>query len=173
MSVKERIGSAPVVTFDAKVVLNPGDPLPSARAFLDAHYTQADVRTLHHHAGVFYAWDGRCSLGLNKAVREKAEDLAESVKLQGKLNRFTDKLSQGEKQRVAIARALLPNPNIVLADEPTGNLDPKSKGEVLDCIFENISLRGATLLMATHSHEDLGRFDRVIDFEEFFSEVPA
>ena len=60
MSVKERIESAPVATIDAKVVLNPGDPLPSARAFLDVHYTQDDVRTLHYHAGVFYAWDGRC-----------------------------------------------------------------------------------------------------------------
>ena len=60
MTVKEQIKSAPVVTIDAKVVLDPGNPLPSARAFLDNHYDHDGVRTLHHHAGVFYAWNGRC-----------------------------------------------------------------------------------------------------------------
>jgi len=120
---------------------------------------------------ILHAYRINNSLNLNKVVRDKAKDLARSVKLQDKLNRFTDKLSQGEKQRVAIARALLPDPKIILADEPTGNLDPKSKNEVLDSIFENVSAREATLLLVTHAHEDLDRFDRVIDFEAFYSEV--
>jgi putative ABC transport system ATP-binding protein len=111
------------------------------------------------------------SLTLNKSVKDKARELAGNVHLADKLNRLTDNLSQGEKQRVAIARALLSDPKIILADEPTGNLDPKTKNEVLDSIFESVAAQNATLLLVTHAHEDLKRFDRVIDFEEFYTEV--
>jgi ABC-type lipoprotein export system ATPase subunit len=58
--------------------------------------------------------------------------LARDVGIEDKLHRYTHQLSQGERQRVAICRALLPNPGLVMADEPTGNLDPANKSHVLD-----------------------------------------
>ena len=84
-----------------------------------------------------------------------------------KLKRRTADLSQGEKQRVAICRALLPGPRLLLADEATGNLDPRNKGRILDLLFEAVDADGATLLAVTHDHELLPRFDRVVDFADF------
>ena len=81
-----------------------------------------------------------------------------------KLKRHPDHLSQGEKQRVAICRALLPRPRLILADEATGNLDPRNKGRILDLLFDSVDAHGATLLAVTHDHELLPRFDRVDDF---------
>jgi putative ABC transport system ATP-binding protein len=106
-------------------------------------------------------------LGLNKAVRADATRLAGEMGIADKLNRMADQLSQGEKQRAAICRALLPRPKLVLADEPTGNLDPNNKSRILDLLFHTVSQQAATLVTATHDHELLARFDRVIDFQGF------
>jgi putative ABC transport system ATP-binding protein len=76
-------------------------------------------------------------------------------------------LSHGERQRVAICRALITRPTIVLADEPTGNLDPEITREVLSSIFQEVEEDAATLVMVTHDHSLLDRFDRVIDFDMF------
>jgi putative ABC transport system ATP-binding protein len=84
-----------------------------------------------------------------------------------KVKRHADDLSQGEKQRAAICRALLPNPKVILADEATGNLDPKNKAVILDLLFQSVDEHGATLLAVTHDYELLERFDRVVDFGEF------
>ena len=75
-------------------------------------------------------------------------------------------LSHGERQRVAIARALLVEPRLLLADEPTGNLDPTTGREVLDGLFEEARRIGTTVLLVTHDHSLLERFDRVIDLAE-------
>ena len=83
------------------------------------------------------------------------------------IRRNVNHLSQGERQRVGVCRALLTNPSLLLADEPTGNLDPSNKGRVLDILFDFARETGATLLTVTHDRELLGRFDRVIDFKEF------
>jgi putative ABC transport system ATP-binding protein len=106
-------------------------------------------------------------LGLNKAVRADATRLAGEMGIADKLNRMADQLSQGEKQRAAICRALLPRPKLVLADEPTGNLDPNNKSRILDLLFHTVSQQAATLVTATHDHELLARFDRLIDFQGF------
>lgn len=107
------------------------------------------------------------ALRLDRQVRERACQLAESLGVSDKLKRHPDHLSQGEKQRVAICRALLPRPRLILADEATGNLDPRNKGRILDLLFDSVDAHGATLLAVTHDHELLPRFDRVVDFIDF------
>ena len=107
------------------------------------------------------------TLVLNKAVRERARHLAETMGIGDKLKRFANDLSQGEKQRAAICRALLPHPKVILADEATGNLDPDNKTLILDLLFDSVHEHNATLLGVTHDHELLKRFDRVVDFKDF------
>jgi len=109
------------------------------------------------------------ALQLTSEVRTRAAALADRMGIGDKLRRRVDHLSQGEKQRVAICRALLPSPRLVLADEATGNLDPRNKGHILDLLFSNVEAHGATLLAVTHDHELLQRFDRVVDFSDFRS----
>ncbi len=111
------------------------------------------------------------SLTLTDSVRDKAVDLANSMGLDGKLDRFTTKLSQGEQQRVAICRALIADPKIILADEPTGNLDPKNKRVILDLIFAQADANSQSLIVVTHDMSILDAFDRKIDFEDFFVEA--
>ena len=107
------------------------------------------------------------SLRLEPAVRERARELAQRVGVGDLLGRFVGRLSQGERQRAAVCRALVTEPWLLLADEPTGNLDPANKGRVLDILFEYAREAGATLLAVTHDHDLLGRFARVIDFKTF------
>ena len=92
---------------------------------------------------------------------------AERLDLADKLDSPVDELSQGEQQRVAICRALLPRPDLLLGDEPTGNLDPKNKDRILDQLFQQVESAEATLVMVTHDHALLDRFDRVVDFTKF------
>ncbi len=86
----------------------------------------------------------------------------EEVDLAGKEQRFPHELSGGEQQRVAIARALVKHPAIVLADEPTGNLDTATGDQVLDLLASRCRETGATLLMATHSPRTSRVADRVL-----------
>lgn len=96
--------------------------------------------------------------------------LADSVGLADKLKRFPSQLSQGEQQRVAICRALIADPKIILADEPTGNLDSKNKVRILDLLFEQCTRYDRTLVVVTHDVNILGGFDRIVDFEQFREE---
>lgn len=107
------------------------------------------------------------SLQNTSAKRQQAKDLAEQVGLGDKLNRYPGKLSQGEQQRVAICRALITQPQLILADEPTGNLDPKNKKTILDILFQQCQSNDQTLVVVTHDMNILDGFDRVIDFEQF------
>ncbi len=109
------------------------------------------------------------SLRLDREVRDRAAALAEQVGIADKLSRHPTRLSQGERQRVAVCRALLPQPGLLLADEPTGNLDPLNKDRVLDMLFQQVAATGTTLVAVTHDHELLPRFDRVVDFKSFES----
>jgi putative ABC transport system ATP-binding protein len=106
------------------------------------------------------------SLKLDRQTRERAVHLAEWVGIEDKLGRYVSQLSQGERQRVAICRALLPQPVLVLADEPTGNLDPANKDRVLDILFDVVHKNATTLVAVTHDHDVLGRFDRTIEFAD-------
>ena len=86
-----------------------------------------------------------------KNINHAVEQVLDKVSLKGVLNSFPDELSGGEQQRVSIARALISNPVLILADEPTGNLDPNIADEIID-ILENVSNEGATVLMSTHNY---------------------
>ncbi len=107
------------------------------------------------------------TLTLSGPVRERARELAEATGLGDKLRRRPQELSHGERQRAAICRALLPNPGLVLADEPTGNLDPASKDRIMSLLATYAVGAHATLVTVTHDHSLLEGFDRVIDFATF------
>lgn len=107
------------------------------------------------------------ALDLTMLVRDRARELAQEVGVADKLDRPPDKLSQGEKQRVAVCRALLTEPVLLLADEPTGNLDPGNKGRVMDILFDYAKRSGATLVTITHDLDLMDRFSRVVDFRQF------
>ena len=84
--------------------------------------------------------------------RRKCSFVLDLVDLTDKGSRFPDELSGGERQKVAIARAIINQPDLVVADEPTGNLDPISTREVIS-IFEKINKLGTTIILATHNKE--------------------
>ena len=92
----------------------------------------------------------------------RARELLERVGLDARAASFPDRLSGGEQQRVAIARALAHDPDLILADEPTGNLDVEIGHDVLSLLEGLAHHRGKTLVVATHSHEVAGRADRVL-----------
>ena len=99
---------------------------------------------------------------LNDATRHQAVDLLAQLGLSGRESAFPDRLSGGEQQRVAIARALIHQPALILADEPTGNLDLETGQEVLDLLDALVRQNGQTLIMATHSQEVIGMADRIL-----------
>lgn len=85
-------------------------------------------------------------------IKRKVMDVLDLVKLKNKARMYPDELSGGEQQRVSIARSIVNNPPLVVADEPTGNLDPETAWGIMD-IFEEINDRGTTIIMATHNKE--------------------
>lgn len=87
--------------------------------------------------------------GATKELKERALELLDMVKMSHRLNNHPNQLSGGEQQRVAIARALINAPSLILADEPTGNLDSKTTGEVLD-IIDALNEKGNTIIIVTH-----------------------
>src|SRR3989344_5695215 len=98
-------------------------------------------------------------------AREKAEKVLSEVGLAGKFDQFPLQLSGGERQRVAIARALVFEPEIILADEPTGNLDIETSFQIID-LLKSIKKRGATIFIATHNEKFLNKAsDRIIALE--------
>jgi len=98
--------------------------------------------------------------------RAKASDLLAAVGLAGREHDLPAKLSGGQQQRVAIARALIGDPRLLLADEPTGNLDSATGAEVLDLLFALHRDRGLTLILATHDPAVAVRCDRVIELSD-------
>lgn len=107
------------------------------------------------------------ALNLNAAVRARVDRLAESLEVYSLLARRVTRLSQGERQRVALCRALVPGPEIVLADEPTGNLEPAMKTRLVDLLIEQAKRHETTLIMVTHDHSLLDRFHRTVDLESY------
>ena len=104
---------------------------------------------------------GRWLTGRHNA-RKKAEEIIDRVGLSDRLKHRPKELSGGEQQRVAIARALVNGPKILLADEPTGNLDSKTGSEILAAIRDFCSADDRTLLMVTHDNSLAGQADRVL-----------
>lgn len=105
-----------------------------------------------------------CSdVSLDRGLTERAHAIASDLGLSDKWRRNVQSLSQGERQRVAVSRALLLDPTLVLADEPTGNLDPDNKLSALKKLIDECRKHQRMLLTVTHDHSLLSNFDRVID----------
>jgi putative ABC transport system ATP-binding protein len=101
----------------------------------------------------------------HRKQRERAEVLFDRVDLEDRMLRLPDQLSGGEQERVAIARALINDPLIILADEPTGNLDSRTGSEILD-LFEELNDEGRTIVMVTHSQESAKRAGRLVTLQD-------
>jgi putative ABC transport system ATP-binding protein len=99
---------------------------------------------------------------LNRTPDGRADEMLAAVGLAGRGNDFPRQLSGGELQRVAIARALVHRPALLLADEPTGNLDPESAGGILDLLRRETRASGAGAIMVTHSHAAAAMADQVL-----------
>lgn len=98
-------------------------------------------------------------------INERIKDVLEKVGLRSKIKKMPHEMSGGEQQRVVIARALLNNPEIILADEPTGNLDPDTSEEIV-LLLKQISQSGTAVLMATHDYHIIRTFpSRIIKCE--------
>jgi putative ABC transport system ATP-binding protein len=108
-------------------------------------------------------------LELDEESRDRAHELVREVGLDGKQKRYPRHLSQGERQRIAVCRALVTRPAILLGDEPTGNLDPDNRDHVMETLWRYSEETEAPLVVVTHDHELLGRFDRAIDVTELSS----
>lgn len=94
--------------------------------------------------------------------KQRIEQAMERMAISHRAKHFPQQLSGGQQQRVAIARAVVANPKLILADEPTGNLDSKNGKEVMDLLKE-LNKEGTTIVMVTHSQHDAGFTDRVIN----------
>ena len=99
---------------------------------------------------------------LNKAPLDRADAMLDAVGLHGRGGDFPRQLSGGEMQRVAIARALVHRPALLLADEPTGNLDPETAGSILKLLRDETRAHGAGAIMVTHSHAAAAMADKVM-----------
>ncbi len=103
--------------------------------------------------------------GVNGTARGKALDALARVGLDAKAGRLPSQLSGGEQERVAIARAIVNGPALILADEPTGNLDSKTGDKVLE-MLESLHAEGRTIVMVTHSEENARRAGRIIEIRD-------
>ncbi len=101
-----------------------------------------------------------------REIRRRVPYVLQLVDLQGKSNRYPKELSGGEQQRVGLARALVNNPSLIIADEPTGNVDPQMSHDIVELLTQ-INEKGTTVLMVTHEHELVHQFDhRVITLKD-------
>ncbi len=104
--------------------------------------------------------------GIGKKEREaRGKEILIKLGLEEKINKKANELSGGQKQRVSLARALINNPDIILADEPTGNLDTKTGKEVMN-ILKDISKSGKTVILVTHNLDDAKMADKMINIED-------
>lgn len=103
---------------------------------------------------------------IDEKDRDKAADLLDRLELSGRFDTYPDRLSGGEQQRVAIARALIHDPTLILADEPTGNLDLQTGQQVMSLLDKLVRQSGKTLILATHSREVMGIADRILTIRD-------
>ena len=110
-----------------------------------------------------------------RKITKRVRYVLKLVDLSSKAKNFPNQLSTGERQRVAIARALVNNPGVIIADEPTGNLDPVLSGDIMT-LFDKINALGATVVVVTHDLELVHQFDhRIVTIEngKIVSDIPS
>ncbi len=129
--------------------------------FVFQDFALIDYLDVEHN--VLYPYFLNPALRLDGAARQRARDLLTTLDLGAKGRRRPTQLSQGERQRVAICRALVTQPQILMADEPTGGLDHLRSDAVMDLIDRLVAERGITLLMVTHDRSLFPRFDQLWD----------
>jgi len=105
-------------------------------------------------------------LELNSISFDRVNEMLNEVGLSDRTNAYPDVMSGGEQQRVAIARALIHNPDFILADEPTGNLDLDTSKQIIDLIDKIVKQQGKTMIMATHSKDVMGLADRMLTLKD-------
>lgn len=125
----------------------------------------------HHLLAEFSAFENVLTPGLilrrpMEELQKSATTLLESVGLGDRLHHRPAKLSGGEQQRVALARALVNDPDIILADEPTGNLDPETAEKVMELLWANTRVRGKSLVLVTHDLGIAARADRQLTLRD-------
>ncbi|MDO6761296.1 ABC transporter ATP-binding protein [Tamlana sp. 2_MG-2023] len=108
-------------------------------------------------------------LQLDETVKQRAKDLADRVGLSNKLNRYPKQLSQGERQRVAVCRALITQPKVLLCDEPTANLDPENRDNIINILTQYCKVQKTTLIVVTHDHDILNKFEQVVNLKSLIS----
>jgi putative ABC transport system ATP-binding protein len=106
------------------------------------------------------------ALGAAREREERCDSLAERSGIEGHLSKYPGQLSQGERQRAALCRGLIGQPQLILADEPTGNLDPENQDRIVGLLLEEAGLIDATVVMVTHEPGLLPRFDRALDLRD-------
>ena len=100
-----------------------------------------------------------------RQIRKKVPQVLSLVAISDKADKYPDELSAGEQQRVAIARAIINNPTVLIADEPTGNLDPDTANDIMD-LLNQINMTGTTIVMVTHAKDIVDRMQkRVVAIE--------
>lgn len=129
------------------------------------------VFQFHHLMSEFTALENvmmPCRIGgiSKKIAREKAEKLLVELQLEARMTHYPSEMSGGEQQRVAIARALVQNPEILFADEPTGNLDTVNSQRIQELFFELKERHGLTLIVVSHDLDFARRFPRVLSLKD-------
>ncbi len=124
-------------------------------------YKLLSAKTVYENVAYVMAVEGKD----NKKIEEEVPKVLEIIGLQNKVNNFPKELSGGEQQRLAIARALVNHPDVIVADEPTGNLDPYNTYEAIS-LLQKINQAGRTVILATHDREIINKLGkRVITIE--------
>ncbi|MDG2434953.1 MAG: ABC transporter ATP-binding protein [Gammaproteobacteria bacterium] len=126
------------------------------------------IYQFHHLIGEFTALENTMMPLLVRETKmseakNKAASILSAIGLSNRLNHRPSELSGGECQRVAVARAMIGKPNVILADEPTGNLDPETAKSVFDCLLELNENSGSGLIVVTHNQELVKKLDRIIE----------
>lgn len=121
------------------------------------------ISRLSAYENVLFPTYSNSKKGVNNAQR--AKDLLKLVSLEDRMSHRPSELSGGQRQRVAIARALINDPSLILADEPTGNLDSKTSAEIME-IFSDLHKKGRTIVMITHDSEMAQYVDRVVHIKD-------
>lgn len=121
---------------------------------------------LNLYENILHTFRINSALSIDTSVKKRARDIAGMVGIFKRLKNYPEQSSVGEQQRCAIARALLNEPSVILADEPTGNLDPQNKKAIIEILIQYVKDHEATLLVATHDYDLLEYFDETIDFRK-------